>query len=56
VPDRADVLRYLRELSLVPGTTVEVLLAAPLGGPITVRAGESDHAISRELAAAIVVA
>jgi DtxR family Mn-dependent transcriptional regulator len=56
VPDRADVLRYLRELPLLPGTTVEVLLAAPLGGPITVRAGEADHAISRELAAAIVVA
>jgi DtxR family Mn-dependent transcriptional regulator len=54
VPDAdEDVLRYLTSLGLVPGETVELLLAAPFNGPITVRSGAGEHAISRELAGAI---
>lgn len=57
VPDAdADVLRYLAELSLVPGETVEVRRSAPFGGPVTVLVGGSEHAISRELAGLIGVA
>ena len=57
VPDEnADVLRYLSGLSLVPGEDVEVLVAAPFDGPVTVRAGGAEHALSRELAASIGVA
>jgi DtxR family transcriptional regulator, Mn-dependent transcriptional regulator len=56
VPDRdGDVLRYLTKLKLIPGTRLEVRESAPFGGPLTVRVGRADHAISRELAAQISV-
>jgi DtxR family Mn-dependent transcriptional regulator len=51
VPDGdAALLRYLEELALVPGRHAEVVSAAPFGGPVTVRTGTGEHAISRELA------
>jgi DtxR family Mn-dependent transcriptional regulator len=54
VPDSdRDLLQYLDELGLVPGETVELLAAAPFGGPVTVRARGIAHAIGRELAARI---
>ena len=57
VPDSDDaLLRYLDELGLVPGEQVELAASAPFGGPITVRARGSEHAIARELAARIGVA
>ena len=52
----ADLLRYLSELGLLPGREAEVSVAAPFGGPLTVRVGAGEHAISRELAAQISVA
>ncbi len=57
VPDSdADLLRYLGELALVPGATVEVVAQAPFDGPITLRSGSGEYAIARELAIAIAVA
>jgi DtxR family Mn-dependent transcriptional regulator len=57
VPDRdPELLRYLAALSLTPGSEIELREAAPFGGPLTVRAGDGDHAVSRELAARIRVA
>jgi DtxR family Mn-dependent transcriptional regulator len=57
VPDRdAELLRYLGTLSLVPGSDVELREAAPFGGPLMIRAGGGEHAVSRELAARIRVA
>jgi DtxR family Mn-dependent transcriptional regulator len=54
VPDSDEsVLRYLSELELMPGQPVEVLLAAPFDGPLTVRSNGGEHAISRELASTI---
>ena len=54
VPDRdGEVLRYLTKLKLVPGSRLQVRESAPFGGPLTVRVGGADHAISRELAAQI---
>jgi DtxR family transcriptional regulator, Mn-dependent transcriptional regulator len=51
VPDGDPaLLRYLTELGLVPGAAVEVVLVAPFAGPVTVRTGRGDHAISRDLA------
>jgi DtxR family Mn-dependent transcriptional regulator len=56
VPDRdAELLRYLAGIGLVPGASVEVVLQAPFGGPVTVRTDEGRHALARELAAAIAV-
>jgi DtxR family Mn-dependent transcriptional regulator len=57
VPSADDeLLRYLKTLALVPGRKVTLRSAAPFGGPLTVRVGKSEHAISRELAAGIGVA
>jgi DtxR family transcriptional regulator, Mn-dependent transcriptional regulator len=54
--DDDELLRYLKTLALVPGRKVRLRSAAPFGGPLTVRVGKSEHAISRELAAGIGVA
>jgi DtxR family transcriptional regulator, Mn-dependent transcriptional regulator len=57
VPDGdEELLRYLSSLTLVPGRKVKVRRAEPFGGPLTVRVGKAEHAISRELAAGIGVA
>lgn len=54
VPDTDEnMLRYLTDLDLMPGQPVELLFAAPFNGPLTVRSRAGEHAISRELAAAI---
>jgi DtxR family Mn-dependent transcriptional regulator len=56
VPDGdGELLRYLSELKLTPGRRIEVREAAPFEGPLTIRVGGADHAISRELAARIAV-
>jgi DtxR family transcriptional regulator, Mn-dependent transcriptional regulator len=54
--DDEELLRYLKSLALVPGRKVKLRSAAPFGGPLTVRVGKDEHAISRELAAGIGVA
>jgi DtxR family transcriptional regulator, Mn-dependent transcriptional regulator len=54
VPDGDDeLLRYLTKLTLVPGKKVKLRAAEPFGGPLTVRVGQAEHAISRELAGGI---
>ena len=54
VPDGdAALLRYLSEIAIVPGQELEMMKAAPFGGPLTVRTGTGEHAIARELAAAV---
>ena len=51
IPDGdAPLLRYLAELTLVPGSTVTIRKSEPFGGPITIDVDGSEHAISRELA------
>jgi DtxR family Mn-dependent transcriptional regulator len=52
----SEVLRYLGEIGLVPGTAVEVLARAPLGGPLMVRIGGTSQALGRDLAQAVLVA
>jgi DtxR family transcriptional regulator, Mn-dependent transcriptional regulator len=56
IPDGdGELLRYLAQLKLTPGSRLEVRDAAPFEGPLTIRIGGADHAISRELAARISV-
>jgi DtxR family Mn-dependent transcriptional regulator len=56
VPDGdGELLRYLSKLKLTPGRRLQVRESAPFDGPLTVRVGGTDHAISRELAARISV-
>jgi DtxR family Mn-dependent transcriptional regulator len=57
VPDGdADLLRYLAELTLVPGRRVTMRRTAPFGGPLTIDVDGTEHAVSRELADQIGVA
>jgi len=57
VPDGdGEVLRYLVSISLVPGQIVVLVQVAPFRGPLTVRIGGCETAISTELAAQIRVA
>jgi DtxR family transcriptional regulator, Mn-dependent transcriptional regulator len=57
VPDDDDeLLRYLSTLALVPGKKVTLKRAEPFGGPLVLRVGKEEHAISRELAEGIGVA
>ena len=51
-----DLLRYLSELELVPGQKVKLRRVEPFGGPLVLRVGKVEHAISRELAEGIGVA
>ena len=51
VPDGdPELLRYLTELGLVPGSEIELVSFAPFNGPVAVRTATGDHAIARELA------
>jgi DtxR family Mn-dependent transcriptional regulator len=57
VPDEdTELLRYLADLALVPGESVELVRRGPFGGPLTVLTRGSQHAIARELAEQIGVA
>jgi DtxR family transcriptional regulator, Mn-dependent transcriptional regulator len=57
VPDGdSALLRYLGELGLLPGSTLELVAYAPFGGPVTVRTEHGEHAISRDLAERIAAA
>lgn len=56
VPEGDDgLLRYLATLGLKPQATVQVEVAAPFQGPLTVQVGEARHVLGRELASQIVV-
>lgn len=50
-----EILRYLGEIGLRPGTSVSVAEKAPLGGPMTISVNGASHAISLELARMITV-
>jgi DtxR family Mn-dependent transcriptional regulator len=57
--DVSEALRYLAELGIRPGVTVEVVGRGPMGGPLFVKVegGAGDpHALSKELAEAVWVA
>ena len=53
--DHPDLLRYLAELGLIPGTLVQVQTVAPFGGVYTVRIGEQVHAVGDAVTQAVLV-
>ncbi len=56
VPDGdPELLRYLGDLGLLPGSNVELVAFAPFGGPVTVQTATGEHAISGELGDRIAV-
>jgi DtxR family Mn-dependent transcriptional regulator len=51
-----EMLRYLSERGIAPGTELEVIDRQPFGGPLFVRIGSSVHALGGELTRAMRVA
>lgn len=46
----AAKLRYLGSLGLFPDTAIEIVDVAPFEGPLTLRVGDEEHIVGRELA------
>lgn len=57
IPDdsNSELLRYLADLGLVPGTVVRVVEVAPFLGPLTIEVGDGNKVIGRNLADLILV-
>jgi DtxR family Mn-dependent transcriptional regulator len=53
--EKAELLRYLDTMGLVPGASLEVVGKAPFNGPITIKVGRTNRALSREVASIIKV-
>ena len=51
--EESELLEYLATLRLVPGASVEVVEKAPFNGPITVKVGGANQALSRAVASII---
>jgi DtxR family Mn-dependent transcriptional regulator len=50
-----EMLRYLGELSILPGKRITIKARAPYGGPITIGAGRQEVSIGPALAAHVLV-
>jgi DtxR family Mn-dependent transcriptional regulator len=57
VPDNAqgDLLRYLAQLGLVPGSKLKVIEAAPFDGPLTIEIDGQEEIIGNRIASSILV-
>ncbi|MGQ9550897.1 MAG: metal-dependent transcriptional regulator [Candidatus Bathycorpusculaceae bacterium] len=53
--ERSDLLSYLYNMGLLPGTSVEIVEKAPFEGPITLKVGGITRALSRTVASVIQV-
>lgn len=54
--DDPELLRYLGELGLYPGTRITLLATAPFNGPLTLAIGDSQYNLGHQAAQAILVA
>jgi len=50
-----DVLKYLQERNVLPGSEITVIEAAPLQGPLTLKVGKKEVALGLSLAEFIIV-
>ena len=57
IPDDAngDLLRYLADLGLVPGTKLKVTHVAPFDGPMTLQINNKSIVIGQKVAEAVLV-
>jgi len=53
--EKTDLLQYLDTMGLVPGASIEVVEKAPFNGPITLKVGATNRALSRVIASIIQV-
>lgn len=51
-----ELLRYLGQMGLYPGTEVEILACAPFNGPITLSIAGTHHSLGYQAATSIMVA
>jgi len=51
--ETAEVLKYIAVLGLLPGASIEIVEKAPFDGPITVKVGGTNHALSLSMASNI---
>ena len=51
----SELLRYLAEMGLTPGTAVTVQSVAPLEGPLTLQIADETRVIGRNVAASVLV-
>lgn len=51
----AAKLRYLGAMGLFPNTAIEIIDVAPFEGPLTLRVGDEEHVVGRELARTVYV-
>ena len=51
----SELLRYLAEMGLVPGTAVTVQTVAPFDGPLTLLINEESKVIGHNVAASVLV-
>jgi DtxR family Mn-dependent transcriptional regulator len=55
VEDNSELLRYLAELGLMPGTAVRILEIAPFDGPITIEIGGDTKVVGSGVAQEVLV-
>lgn len=53
--ENRELLCYLADLGLVPGTRVVVLAKGPFGGPLHVRVGDKEYALGEAVTEAVAV-
>lgn len=53
--DDPELLRYLGELGLYPGTEIILLARAPFNGPLTLRVDDQQHSLGYQAAKSILV-
>lgn len=53
--DNPELLRYLGDLGLYPGTQIVLLARAPFNGPLTLGVGDQEHSLGYQAAKSILV-
>jgi DtxR family Mn-dependent transcriptional regulator len=48
-----EVLEYVATLGLLPGASIEIVEKAPFDGPVTIKVGGANHALSLSMASII---
>ncbi len=55
VADDGEMLQYLAEIGLVPGTEITLISRDPFDGPLTLRGEQGEMVIGRQVATAVMV-
>lgn len=53
--EESQMLKYLAQLGLVPGASVQVMDRAPLNGPLLISVGDANYAVGRDVAERVMV-